>query len=118
MLSKDLLNKLHDEFNEINDLDYTGVFMGENSEFKVIEIEDNQIYLNSFILIYNKDHYDIDLWRVSLNKKNLELSLDYMYNIQDCMGIDYTNRKPILDWVYQSLTFKQIVDIITNLMEL
>lgn len=117
MLSKDLLNKLHNEFNEINDLEYTGLLMGDNSEFKVIKIEDNPEYLNTTILIYNKDNTEIDMWCVSLNKKNLELSLDYMYNLVDCMDIDYANRKPILEWIYQSMSYENIVDTIKKLIE-
>ena len=118
MLSNQILNQLHIEYNQLNDLDYTGVLIGENTVYKSIKIEDNQIYLNNFILVFNKSSYEIDMWCVSLNKNTFETSIEYMYNLVDGMGIDHANRKPILDWVYQSLTFKQIIDIITNLTEL
>lgn len=48
-------------------------------------------------------------------KEDLELSLDYMYNLVDCMDIDYANRKPILEWIYQSLSFDNIKDCIKRL---
>lgn len=116
MLSNQLLNQLHNEFNEACDLDYSGVLIGENTVFKSIKIEDTESFLNNYILVFNKTSYEIDLWVVSLNKNNFESSLDYMYNLQDCMAIDYANRKPILDWVYQSLTFDNIIDCVNRLM--
>lgn len=116
MLSNQILNQLHIEYNQLNDLDYSGVLIGENTVYKSIKIEDNEVYLNNYILVFNKSSYEIDLWCVSLNKNTFESSIDYMYNLVDCMGIDHTNRKPILDWVYQSLTFDNIIDCVNRLM--
>lgn len=117
MLSNQVLNQLHIEFNQANDLEYSGVLIGENTVYKSIKIEDNPEYLNTTILIYNKDNTEIDMWCVSLNKKNLELSLDYMYNLVDCMDIAYANRKPILDWIYQSMSYENIVDCVERLIK-
>ena len=114
MLSNQILNQLHNEFNQLHDLDYSGVLIGENTVYKSIKIEDNGVYLNNYILIFNKDSYDIDLWQVSLNKNTFEMDIDYMYNLVDSMNIDYENRKPILDWIYQSLTFDNIIDSINR----
>lgn len=116
MLSNQILNQLHNEFNQANDLEYTGVLIGENTVYKSIKIEDTGSFLNNYILVFNKSSYEIDLWCVSLNKNTFESSIDYMYNLQDCMAIDYANRKPILDWVYQSLTFDNIIDCVNRLM--
>ena len=33
------------------------------------------------------------------------------------MGIDYANRKPILEWIYQSMSYENIVDTIKKLIE-
>lgn len=42
MLSKDLLNKLHNEFNEINDLEYTGLLMGIIQNLKLLKLRITQ----------------------------------------------------------------------------
>ena len=112
MLSNQILNQLHNEFNQLHNLEYSGVLIGENTVYKSIKIEDNGVYLNNFILIFNKTSYDIDLWCVSLRKNTFEMDIDYMYNLVDRMNIDYNNRKPVLDWIYQSLTFDNIIDTI------
>lgn len=116
MLSNQVLNQLHNEYLQLNDLEYTGVLIGENTIFKSIKIEDNAVYLNNYIFVFNKTSYELDLWCVSLNKNTFETSIDYMYNLVDCMGIDHANRKPILDWVYESFTFENIVDFVNRLM--
>ena len=116
MLSIQILNHLHNEFNLAHDIDYSGVLIGENTVYKSIKIEGTGSFLNNYILVFNKSSYEIDLWCVSLNKNTFESSIDYMYNLQDSMNIDYANRKPILDWIYESLTFDNIIDCVNRLM--
>ena len=117
MLNNQILNQLHIEYNQLNDPDYSGVLIGENTVYKTIKIEEKGDYVKNYILVYDKGIQDINLWCVDLNKNNFNLTLEYMYNLQDGMGIDYHNRLPILDWVYQSLSFENIVDIINRLMD-
>lgn len=117
MLSIQILNQLHIEFNQANDLEYSGVLIGENTVYKSIKVEDTGEELNNYILIFNKTSYEIDLWCVSLNKNTFETSIDYMYNLVDCMDIDHANKKPILDWIYQSFTFENIVDFVSRLIK-
>lgn len=117
MLSTQVLNQLHNEFNLAHDIDYSGVLIGENTVYKSIKTEENDKFLNTFILVFNKSSYEIDLWNVNLNKNTFELTLDYMYNLQDAMAIEYANRKPILDWVYESLTFDNIIDCVNRLIK-
>ena len=116
MLSNQVLNQLHNEFNLDNDLEYTGVLIGEHTVYKSIKVEEYGVYAKTYILVYDKDVSDINLWCINLNKNTFDLTLEYMYNLQDCMGIDYVNRKPILDWVYQSLTFDNIIDCVERLI--
>ena len=116
MLSNQILNQLHNEYLQLNDLEYNGVLIGENTVFKSIKVEDTGTFLNNYILIYDKKVPDLNLWCVSLNKTTFESSIDYMYNLPDCMAIVNPNIKPILDWVYQSLTFDNIIDCVNRLM--
>ena len=116
MLSTQVLNQLHIEYNEVNDLQYHGVLIGENTIYKSIKVDDTESFLNNYILIFNKDSYDIDLWCVSLNKSTFESSIDYMYNLQDDMAIEHSNRIPILNWIYNSFTYENIIDFINRLM--
>lgn len=117
MLSTQVLNQLHNEFNQLNDMDYSGVLIGENTVFKSIKIEEYGDYLKNYILVFNKSCYEIDLWCVDLNRNTFNLTLEYMYNLQGCMGIDYANRKPILDWIYKSLSFDNIIDCVERLIK-
>ena len=116
MLSNQVLNQLHNEFNLDHDIDYTGPLIGEHTVYKTIKIEEKGDYVKNYILVYDKGIQDINLWCVDLNKNNFNLTLEYMYNLQDCMGIDYHNRLPILDWVYRSLSFDNIIDCVNRLM--
>ena len=117
MLSIQILNQLHIEFNQLNDIDYSGVLIGENTVFKSIKIEEYGDYLKNYILVFNKSCYEIDLWCVDFNRNTFNLTLEYMYNLVDCMDIDHANKKPILDWVYQSLSFDNIIDCVERLIK-
>ena len=117
MLSNQVLNQLHNEFNLANDIEYSGVLIGENTIYKSINVQDTGAYLNNYILVFNKDSYEIDMWCVSLEKNTFETQIDYMYNLQDCMNIEYANRKPILDWIYESLTYDNIIDCVERLIK-
>ena len=116
MLSNQILNQLHNEFNLTNDLEYYGVLIGENTDFKSIKVEDDGEYVKNYILVYNKKVPDMNLWCVILNKNTFELTLEYMHNLPDCMAIANTDIKPILDWIYHSFTYENIIDFINRLM--
>ena len=56
MLSNQILNQLHNEYLQLNDLEYNGVLIGENTVFKSIKVEDTGSFLNNYILVFNKTY--------------------------------------------------------------